>query len=463
LYFEPLTVEDIGNIVDLEKPYGAIVQFGGQTAIKLTKAIADMGVKILGTSPSAMDHAEDRKEFDKILSKCMIPRPAGDTVFTAKQACVVANRLGYPVLIRPSYVLGGQGMAIAYDDASVIKYVSHINLIRQDHPILIDKYISGREVEVDAVCDGKDIFIPGVMEHLERAGVHSGDSISVYPAHTIYQRFIDRIVDYTKRIALALKIKGILNIQFIVHKDEVYIIEVNPRSSRTVPFISKVTDVPLIEMAIKVILGQKLQQIGYGVGLYKKSQYIAVKLPIFSFEKIKDSEISLGPEMKSTGEVLGVDKLLSDALLKAFIAGGINVTNSGAMLVTVKKQDRQEVLSIVKKYVQLGFDIYATRGTGEYLAKHNLIVSIVEKDIRAENNVLQLIRSGKVNLIVNTPTIGKKATSDGFKIRRLAVESKIPCFTSLDTVKALRYALVNNKTEKDLIPIDINNIKNWIV
>jgi carbamoyl-phosphate synthase large subunit len=459
LYFEPLTPEDIANIVDHEKPYGAIVQFGGQTAIKLTKAISAMGIKILGTSPRSMNQAEDRKQFDQALATCNIPRPAGDTVFTTKQACIVANRLGYPVLVRPSYVLGGQGMAIAYDDVSVTKYIQQINLIHQDHPILVDKYIYGREVEVDAICDGTDILIPGVMEHLERAGVHSGDSISVYPAHTIYQRFIDKIVDYTKRIALALKIKGILNIQFIVYQNEVYIIEVNPRSSRTVPFISKVTNLPVIEIAVKVILGQKLKQLGYGVGLHKKSNYISVKLPIFSFEKIKDSEISLGPEMKSTGEVLGIDKVLSDALLKAFIAGGINVPNSGVMLVTVREKDRKEALTIVKKYVSLGFKIYATQGTGQYLAQHHVKVKIVDKDIQSPNSVLKLIRSGKINLVVNTPTIGKQATSDGFKIRRLAVESKIPCFTSLDTVKALRYAILKGKSENDLIPLDINKLE----
>jgi carbamoyl-phosphate synthase large subunit len=343
------------------------------------KALSKMHVPILGTSEKNMDRAEDRKEFNTALNRCKIPQPLGTTIYTVKEAITAANKLGYPVLVRPSYVLGGQGMAIAYDDASITKYVNQINKITQEHPILVDKYMMGRECEVDAICDGKDVLIPGIMEHLERAGIHSGDSISVYPAHTIYEEHINTICKYTKQIALELGIIGVLNIQFIISSDRVYIIEVNPRSSRTVPYISKVTNLPVIDIATKVIFGAKLKNMGYGTGLYKKSPFIAVKLPVFSFEKIKDSEISLGPEMKSTGEVLGVDKLFSDALLKAFIAGGINIPQSGNMLVTVREKDYHEVLPIVNRYIDIGFRIYATPGTGNFLKKNGVDVTIVEK------------------------------------------------------------------------------------
>jgi carbamoyl-phosphate synthase large subunit len=454
-----LTKEDIQNIVDLEKPDGAIVQFGGQTAIKLTKHLRNMGVRIYGTTEQNMDRAEDRQEFNQALLKCRIPQPAGATIFTVKEAIRVANELGYPVLVRPSYVLGGQGMAIAYDDESIIKYVNQINKVEQKHPILIDKYMMGRECEVDAICDGQDILIPGVMEHLERAGIHSGDSISVYPTHTIYTEHIETICKYTKRIALELGIIGMLNIQFIISSDRVYIIEVNPRSSRTVPYISKVTNLPIIDIATNVIFGEKLRNMSYGIGLYKKTSYIAVKLPVFSFEKIQGSEISLGPEMKSTGEVLGVDKLFSDALLKAFIAGGINVPQTGSMLVTVREKDRNELLPIVNRYIDIGFKIYATPGTGKYLEDHGANVKIVQKVWEGDNSILELIQSGKVNMVINTPTtLAKNSNSDGFRIRRLAVEHHIPCFTSLDTVKALRHAIKDGKSEKDLTPVDITKI-----
>ncbi|GHU47544.1 hypothetical protein FACS1894218_2170 [Bacilli bacterium] len=334
---------------------------------------------ILGTSEYDMDRAEDRKAFDAALNKCNILRPAGGTIYTVEEAREIANKLGYPVLVRPSYVLGGQGMAIAYDDESITKYVNNINLVHQEHPILVDKYMSGREVEVDAICDGKDILIPGVMEHLERAGVHSGDSISVYPSHTIYQEHIDTICKYTKKIALELKVIGVLNIQFIISSDKVYIIEVNPRSSRTVPYISKVTDLPVIDIATNVILGEKLKKMKFGTGLYAKAAQIAVKLPVFSFEKIKGSETSLGPEMKSTGEVLGIDKLFSDALLKAFIAGGIRIPHNGNMLVTVRDKDKEELLPIVNRYIDIGFKIYATPGTGKFLESNGVDVTIVDK------------------------------------------------------------------------------------
>jgi carbamoyl-phosphate synthase large subunit len=458
LYFEPLTREDIANIIELEKPYGAIVQFGGQTSLKLTKALHDMGVRILGTSEKNMDRAEDRKEFNKALNKCKILQPQGSTFYKVEEAIKIAHKLGYPVLVRPSYVLGGQGMAIAYDDESIGRYVNEINKVHQEHPILIDKYMSGREVEVDAICDGTDILIPGIMEHLERAGVHSGDSISVYPTQTIYQRHLDTIVNYTKKIALELGVIGMLNIQFIISNDQVYVIEVNPRSSRTVPYISKVTNLPVIDIATKVILGAKLKKMNYGTGLHPKMSLIAIKVPVFSFEKIKGSEISLGPEMKSTGEVLGIDKLFSDALLKGFIGAGINVPLKGNILVSVREKDYEEACYVIKKFYQLGFKIYATEGTGKYLKQHEVKTNIVSKDWERKDNIGKLIQSGKIHMVVNTPTQAKKANSDGFKIRRLAIENRIPCFTSIDTVRALRHAIKAGKSNNDLEPIDIVTI-----
>lgn len=458
LYFEPLTPEDVENIVDIEKPYGAIVQFGGQTAIKLTKALTEMGVKILGTQEVDMDRAEDRKEFDEALNNCGILRPKGSTIFTVEEAKNVANKLGYPVLVRPSYVLGGQGMAIAYDDKEIEEYINEINEIAQEHPILIDKYILGKEVEVDAICDGEDILIPGIMEHLERAGVHSGDSISVYPTQTLDKKYEKEIIMYTEKIAKELNVIGILNIQFIVSNDKVYIIEVNPRSSRTVPYISKVTNLPMIDVATEVILGKKLKDMPYGTGLYKKSDYVCVKMPVFSFEKIKNADTSLGPEMKSTGEVLGVDKNFENAVLKAFIASGANVSKTGSILITVRDKDKEEVLPIAKKFKEKGFIIYSTIGTAKYLKEHGIDAIVVEKIWEGKDSIIDLIQSGKINFVVNTPTKGKQANRDGFKIRRLAVECKIPCFTSLDTVNALYKAINDNVEEKDLEVVDITKI-----
>ena len=458
LYFEPLTPEDVENIVDVEKPYGAIVQFGGQTAIKLTKALTEIGVKILGTQEVDMDRAEDRKEFDEALNNCGILRPKGSTIFTVEEAKNVANKLGYPVLVRPSYVLGGQGMAIAYDDKEIEEYINEINEIAQEHPILIDKYILGKEVEVDAICDGEDILIPGIMEHLERAGVHSGDSISVYPTQTLDKKYEKEIIMYTEKIAKELNVIGILNIQFIVSNDKVYIIEVNPRSSRTVPYISKVTNLPMIDVATEVILGKKLKDMPYGTGLYKKSDYVCVKMPVFSFEKIKNADTSLGPEMKSTGEVLGVDKNFENAVLKAFIASGANVSKTGSILITVRDKDKEEVLPIAKKFKEKGFIIYSTIGTAKYLKEHGIDAIVVEKIWEGKDSIIDLIQSGKINFVVNTPTKGKQANRDGFKIRRLAVECKIPCFTSLDTVNALYKAINDNVEEKDLEVVDITKI-----
>ena len=458
LYFEPLTPEDVENIVNVEKPDGAIVQFGGQTAIKLTKALSDMGVKILGTSEIDMDRAEDRKEFDDALTNCGILRPKGETVYTVDEAIVVANKLGYPVLVRPSYVLGGQGMAIAYDNKEIEEYVNEINQVAQEHPILVDKYIVGREVEVDAICDGEDILIPGIMEHLERAGIHSGDSISVYPTQNVETVHEKVIIDYTERIAKELNIIGILNIQFIISEGLVYIIEVNPRSSRTVPYISKVTGLPMIDIATRVILGEKLKNIGYGTGLYKKSDYVCVKMPVFSFEKIKNADTSLGPEMKSTGEVLGVDRKFQNAILKAFIASGTNVSKNGGILITVRDKDKEEMLPLARNFKRLGFKIYATTGTAMFLGKHSIEANVIEKLWEGKNSIIDLIEEGKINFVINTPTKGKQANRDGFKIRRMAVECKIPCFTSLDTVKALYDAIENETDDGDLIPVDITRI-----
>lgn len=458
LYFEPLTEEDVKNIIEVEKPDGVIVQFGGQTAIKLTAALNKMGVKILGTSAENMDRAEDREEFDEALAKCDILRPKGGTIYTVEEAKEVANRLGYPVLVRPSYVLGGQGMAIAYDDQEIESYVTEINKVAQEHPILVDKYMMGKELEVDAICDGEDILIPGIMEHLERAGVHSGDSISVYPTQTIEQRHIDKIIEYTEKISKELHIIGMVNIQFIICQGAVYIIEVNPRSSRTVPYISKVTNLPMIDIATNVMLGKKLKNMKYGTGVYKKSDYICVKMPVFSFEKIKNADTSLGPEMKSTGEVLGVSKKLSSALLKAFIASGSNVSKQGNILITVRDKDKQEMLPIAQKFYLKGFGIYATKGTAKFLADNGLKVETVEKLWEGKNSIIDLIENGKINFVINTPTKGKEANRDGFKIRRMAVECKIPCFTSLDTVNALYEAIENEEDENTLEVVDITEI-----
>ena len=459
LYFEPLTREDVENIVRNENPEGAIVQFGGQTAIKLTKALTEMGVKIIGTSEENMDRAEDRKEFDEALNNCGILRPKGQTIFTVEEAIKVANDLGYPVLVRPSYVLGGQGMAIAYDDKEIEEYVNEINTIAQEHPILVDKYILGKEVEVDAICDGEDVLIPGVMEHLERAGIHSGDSISVYPTQNISKENEADIIDYTKKIAKELNVIGMINIQFIISHGKVYIIEVNPRSSRTVPYISKVTNLPMIEIATKVMLGAKLKDLQYGTGLYKKSDYICVKMPVFSFEKIKNADTSLGPEMKSTGEVLGVSKKFEEAVLKAFIGSGTNIkTRGGSIFITVRDKDKEEMLPIARKFKSLGFEIYATSGTAKFLKNNSIDAKVVEKIWEGKDSIIDLIQSGKINFVINTPTKGKQSNRDGFKIRRLSVECKIPCFTSLDTVNALYNAVVDGLTEKDLTPIDITKI-----
>lgn len=436
LYFEPLTQEDVQSIVELEKPDGAIVQFGGQTAIKLTQDLMDMGVPILGTSADSVDAAEDRERFDEVLEKCKIDRPRGATVFTVDEALEVANKLGYPVLVRPSYVLGGAGMEIALNDGDIKKFMKIINRQFQEHPILIDKYLSGKEVEVDAVCDENGVLIPGVMEHVERAGVHSGDSISVYPPQKIKPEIKAVICDYTQRLAKALHVIGLINIQFIVYEDEVYVIEVNPRSSRTIPYISKVTDIPVVDVATKVIMGHSIKDQGYEYGLQPEKETVAVKMPVFSFEKIKGAEISLGPEMKSTGEVLGIAKTFDEAIYKAFIGTGINLPKKKNIICTIKDSSKEEFLPIAKQFYMFGYDLYSTEGTYNFLKEHDVPVHRVNRIAEKSNTIFDLMLTDTVDLVIDIPTRNDNL-KDGFLIRRFAVEAGIPIYTSLDTAHAL--------------------------
>ncbi len=459
LYFEPLTKEDMANLIRVEKPDGAIVQFGGQTAIKLTKALTELGVEILGTQLEDIDAAEDRERFDEILEQCNIPRPQGHTVFTTEEALEAAHELEYPVLVRPSYVLGGQGMEIAYCDADIVEFMDIINIHTQEHPILVDKYMEGKEIEVDAICDGKDILIPGIMEHLERAGVHSGDSISVYPAQSLSDKIKATIIEYTEKLAMALHVKGLVNIQFVVYKDEVYIIEVNPRSSRTIPYISKVTTVPMVDIATRVILGTSLKDLGYGTGLYPDSEYVCVKVPVFSFEKLHGVDTSLGPEMKSTGEVLGIGKTLDEALYKGVVASGIHVKEDGNVFISVRNSDKQEAVEIAELYHDLGYRIYATGSTANVLNHNFIAANAVKKMHDGENNVMDMMNENKFDLIINTPTKGRQPERDGFKIRRKAVEHSIPCFTSLDTARAVAKTLEDKKKNKELSLIDITTLR----
>ncbi|MDE6529407.1 MAG: carbamoyl-phosphate synthase large subunit [Lachnospiraceae bacterium] len=458
LYFEPLTPEDVENIVDLEKPDGAVVQFGGQTAIKLTKSLMEMGVPILGTKAEDVDAAEDRELFDKILEETEIPRAAGGTVYTAEEAKAVANRLGYPVLVRPSYVLGGQGMQIAISDQEIEEFMTVINRYTQEHPILIDKYLMGKELEVDAVCDGTDVLIPGIMEHVERTGVHSGDSISVYPAHTIGDQVKETIAEYSARLAKALHVKGLINIQFIAMNDEVYVIEVNPRSSRTVPYISKVTGIPIVELAVDVILGKTIRELGYEPGLQKDAGYMAIKMPVFSFEKIRGAEISLGPEMKSTGECLGIAKEFNEALYKAFIGAGIDLPKHKQVIITVKDADKGEAIGIGRRFEQLGYTIYATRSTAAALREAGVNARKVNKIQQESPTVMDLILGHRIDLVIDTPTQGRDKSRDGFLIRRTAIETGITCLTSLDTAKALLTSLEAKEKQRELTLIDISKI-----
>ena len=458
LYFEPLTPEDVENVVNVEKPDGAVVQFGGQTAIKLTEALMKMGVPILGTSAEDVDAAEDRELFDKILEECHIPRPQGHTVYTAEEAKQAAHELGYPVLVRPSYVLGGQGMQIAINDEDVEQYIGIINRIAQEHPILVDKYIHGKEIEVDAICDGQDILIPGIMEHIERAGIHSGDSISVYPARTISDTAKKTIEEYTRRLAKSLHVIGMINIQFIVCGEDVYVIEVNPRSSRTVPYISKVTGIPIVPLATKMILGYKLRDLGYEPGLQPEAKHIAIKMPVFSFEKIRGADISLGPEMKSTGECLGIAQSFNEALYKAFLGAGINLPKHKNMIITVKDEDKEEVIPIARRFEALGYKIYATRSTAKVLQENGVHAVRTNKIEQPSPNLMDLILGHKIDLVIDTPSQGVEKAKDGFIIRRNAIETGVNVLTSLDTAEALVTSLENTDIQK-LELIDIATVK----
>ncbi|HIZ74737.1 MAG TPA: carbamoyl-phosphate synthase large subunit [Candidatus Mediterraneibacter stercoravium] len=458
LYFEPLTPEDVESIVDIEKPDGAVVQFGGQTAIKLTEALMKMGVPILGTSAENVDKAEDRELFDEILEECRIPRPTGGTVFTAEEAKEVANRLGYPVLVRPSYVLGGQGMQIAINDNDIDQFIGIINRIAQDHPILVDKYLQGKEIEVDAVCDGTDILIPGIMEHIERAGIHSGDSISVYPAQSLTEGAKAKIAEYTRRLAKSLHVIGMINIQFIVcGEEDVYVIEVNPRSSRTVPYISKVTGIPIVPLATQVIIGKKIRELGYTPGLQPEADYVAVKMPVFSFEKIRGADISLGPEMKSTGECLGIAKTFDEALYKAFLGAGIKLPKFKNMIMTVRDEDQPEAVEIGRRFANIGYHIFATSGTARALNAAGVKATPVRKIEQESPNLLDLILGHKIDLVIDIPAQGAEHSKDGFVIRRNAIETGVNVLTAIDTAEALITSLENTDIKK-LTLIDIATV-----
>ena len=453
LYFEPLTPEDVESIVDIEKPDGAVVQFGGQTAIKLTESLMKMGVPILGTAAEDVDAAEDRELFDKILEECRIPRPAGHTVFTAEEAKEAAHKLGYPVLVRPSYVLGGQGMQIAISDQDVDEFIGIINQIAQEHPILVDKYIMGKEIEVDAICDGTDILIPGIMQHIERTGIHSGDSISVYPAPDLTEKNIETLVDYTEKLARALHVKGMINIQFIVDGDDVYIIEVNPRSSRTVPYISKVTGIPIVPLATQIICGRTIRELGYTPGLQPSADYISIKMPVFSFEKIRGADISLGPEMKSTGECLGIAKTFNEALYKAFEGAGVRLPKYKNMIITVRDSEKEEVVDIARRFQAQGYRIFSTAGTAKFLNSHGVKALAVRKLEQESPNLLDLILGHEIDLVIDIPPQGADKSRDGFIIRRNAIETGVNVLTSLDTAAALVTSMENRANELTLVDI----------
>ncbi len=460
LYFEPLTAEKVLSILEIEKPKAVVVQFGGQTAIKLTKAVADAGYKILGTQLKDIDAAEDRKEFDQVLNNLGLLRPKGETVFTTDSALEVANKLGYPVLVRPSYVLGGQGMEIAYNDNDIAEYMEIINSVEQEHPILIDKYVTGMELEVDAICDGENVLIPGIMEHVERAGVHSGDSISVYPTLNVSGAMTERIIEVTRELALAMHTKGLINIQYINANNQLYIIEVNPRSSRTVPFISKVTGVPMVQLAVRAALGEKLENMGYGVGLYPRADVYCVKVPVFSSEKLPDLEISASPEMKSTGEVLGIGETYPEALLKGLVASGIKLHHGCGVVISVSDNFKPEILETARKFDEMGYKIFATYKTAKFLLENDIYAIAVNKIVEKRNgDIVYLARKGVVELIINTPTKGRQSSRDGFKIRRTAVELGIPCLTSVDTANALCEALEYNKDIKSTKPIALQDLE----
>jgi carbamoyl-phosphate synthase large subunit len=458
LYFDPLTKEDVANIINTEKPYGVVVQFGGQTAIKLTRYLADMGVNILGTSADDIDAAEDRERFDEVLEKCGIPRPAGLTVMTTEEALKAANTLGYPVLMRPSYVLGGQNMIIAHSDKDIEEYMAIITSHMIENPVLIDKYMMGTEVEVDAICDGKDFLIPGIMEHIERAGVHSGDSISVYPAQNLSESITETIVRYTGLLAKELHAVGLINIQYVVYNNQVYVIEVNPRSSRTVPYISKVTGIPMVDLATKIMLGETLESLGYKPGLYPNGKYVAVKVPVFSFEKLQDVDTMLGPEMKSTGECLGIATNLEDALLKGLIAAGYDLKKEGGVLISVRDSDKQEIIAIADKFARMGFELYGTSGTAAVLNHNMIATNLVKKISDGEPNTITLLESGKIHYMISTSAKGRLPARDSVKMRRKSVERSICCLTAIDTASALANVLEAGKSIDDVEMVDITKI-----
>jgi carbamoyl-phosphate synthase large subunit len=458
LYFDPLTKEDVEAIIETEQPYGVVVQFGGQTAIKLTKHLKEMGVNILGTSADSIDAAEDRERFDELLSKCQIPRPEGFTVMNKAEALEAANKLGYPVLLRPSYVLGGQNMIIAHSDKDVDEYMDIIMSHAIENPVLIDKYMMGKEVEVDAICDGTDFLIPGIMEHIERAGVHSGDSISVYPAQTLSKSIKETIIEYTRKLALELKVIGLVNIQYVVYNNQVYVIEVNPRSSRTVPYISKVTGIPMVDIATKIILGKSLKEQGYQSGLYPESEYVAVKVPVFSFEKLHDVDTQLGPEMKSTGECLGIARNFADALFKGLVAAGYKMKRSGGVLISVRDTDKQEIIGVADKFARLGFEIYATSGTASVLNRNMIAANVVKKVSEGEPNIMTLLESGKIDYVISTSEKGRKPARDSVKLRRKSVERSICCLTAIDTANAVADILAMDKKITEVEMVDITKI-----
>ena len=458
LYFDPLTREDVEAIIETEKPYGVVVQFGGQTAIKLTRHLSDMGVNILGTSADNIDAAEDRERFDELLEKCNIPRPEGFTVMTTEEAVEVAEKLGYPVLLRPSYVLGGQNMIIAYSQADVVEYMGIITRTMLENPVLIDKYMMGTEVEVDAICDGKDFLIPGIMEHVERAGVHSGDSISVYPAQNLSSSIKNTIIEYTRLLATELNVIGLVNIQYVVYNNQVYVIEVNPRSSRTVPYISKVTGIPMVDIATKIMLGSTLAELGYESGLYPEGDYVAVKVPVFSFEKLQDVDTMLGPEMKSTGECLGIAHTFEEALLKGLVAAGYDLKKEGGVLISVRDSDKQEIIPIADKFASMGFELYGTSGTASMLNRNMIATNLVRKISDGEPNTISLLESGKIHYMISTSAKGRMPARDSVKMRRKSVERSVCSLTAIDTAKALANVLQSGKTIDDVELVDITKI-----